>query len=87
MKHGLKGVTDATAFCKSMKKGGPAPMIRSMKSYNVGGVTGMQSPEMVSTESDFDCWPGKPGCAQSKRAKRKRARVTKRRINQNRSRW
>lgn len=39
MKNGLKGVTDATVFCKSMKKGGPAPMIRSMKSYNVGGIT------------------------------------------------
>ena len=31
MKNGLKGVTDATVFCKSMKKGGPAPMIQSMK--------------------------------------------------------
>jgi hypothetical protein len=37
MKNGLKGVTDATVFCKSMKKGGPAPMIRSMKSYAAGG--------------------------------------------------
>ena len=39
MKHGLKGVTDATVFCKSMQKGGPAPMIRSMKSYAAGGAT------------------------------------------------
>lgn len=39
MKNGLKGVTDATVFCKSMQKGGPAPMIRSMKSYEVGGIT------------------------------------------------
>jgi hypothetical protein len=39
MKHGLKGVTDATAFCKSMQKGGAKPMIRSMKSYAAGGAT------------------------------------------------
>lgn len=87
MKHGLKGVTDATAFCKSMQKSGSAPMIRSMKRYEVGGITGLQSPGMMSTESDSNCWPGKPGCAQSKGAKRRRARATKRRINQNRSRW
>ena len=49
MKHGLKGVTDATAFCKSMQKGGPAPMIRSMKSYDEGG----------SISSDAMCPPGK----------------------------
>ena len=84
MKNGLKGVTDATVFCKSMQKGGPAPMIRS---YEPGGITGIQSPEMMSTESDSNCWPGRPGCAQSKGAKRRRARATKRRINQNRSRW
>ena len=50
MKHGLKGVTDATVFCKSMQKGGPAPMIRSMKSYEVGGMTdtaGEECYEMV----------------------------------------
>lgn len=41
MKNGLKGVTDATVFCKSMKKGGPAPMIRSMKSYAEGGMAEM----------------------------------------------
>lgn len=45
MKHGLKGVTDATVFCKSMQKGGPAPMIRSMKSYEVGGITDTASSE------------------------------------------
>ena len=39
MKNGLKGVTDAMVFCKSMQKGGPKPMIRSMKSYEVGGAT------------------------------------------------
>ena len=39
MKNGLKGVTDATVFCKSMQKGGAKPMIRSMKSYEVGGAT------------------------------------------------
>lgn len=39
MKNGLKGVTDATVFCKSMKKGGSAPIIKSMKSYEVGGAT------------------------------------------------
>ena len=43
MKHGLKGVTDATVFCKSMQKGGPAPMIRSMKSYEVGGAADAMS--------------------------------------------
>ena len=44
MKNGLKGVTDATVFCKSMKKGGPAPMIQSMKKYNEGGMTEMSGP-------------------------------------------
>jgi hypothetical protein len=39
MKNGLKGVTDATVFCKSMQKGGSASMIKSMKSYEVGGAT------------------------------------------------
>jgi hypothetical protein len=39
MKNGLKGVTDATVFCKSMQKNSPKPMIRSMKSYEVGGAT------------------------------------------------
>ena len=41
MKNGLKGVTDATVFCKSMQKRGAKPMIRSMKSYAEGGMTGM----------------------------------------------
>lgn len=53
MKNGLKGVTDATVFCKSMKKGGEKnQMIRSMKSYELGGVTGLQSPDAVSEESN-----------------------------------
>ena len=46
MKNGLKGVTDATVFCKSMKKGGPAPMIQPMSKYMAGGATG----EMECTE-------------------------------------
>jgi hypothetical protein len=52
MKHGLKGVTDATPLCKSMKKGGPAPMIRSMKSYAMGG----------SADAECASKPKKPGC-------------------------
>ena len=84
MKNGLKGVTDATVFCKSMKKGGPAPMIRSMKSYEVGGVTGLQSPNAAAAETE--CTAG-PGCPYGRRAKNRRARSTKRRINQNRSRF
>ena len=50
MKQGLKGVTDATVFCKSMQKGGAKPMIRSMKSYAEGG------------SADAMCPPGKKGC-------------------------
>lgn len=53
MKHGLKGVTDATTFCKSMQKGGAKPMIRSMKSYDEGGST---------SSVDAMCPPGKKGC-------------------------
>lgn len=37
---GLRGATDAMAYCKSMQKGGPKPMIRSMKSYEMGGQSG-----------------------------------------------
>lgn len=38
MKNGLKGVTDAMVFCKSMKSGGEKnQMMRSMKSYAEGG--------------------------------------------------
>jgi hypothetical protein len=55
MKNGLKGVTDATVFCKSMKKGGTSPMIRSMKSYEVGGVTGL---DMPSSDTGAN-WPPK----------------------------
>ena len=61
MKHGLKGVTDATAFCKSMQKGGPAPMIRSMKSYDEGG----------SISSDAMCPPGKKGCRRKSKSRSK----------------
>ena len=43
MKNGLKGVTDATVFCKSMQKGGSKSMIRDMNSYEVGGVTGLSA--------------------------------------------
>jgi len=52
MKNGLKGVTDAMVFCKSMQKGGPAPMIKSMKNYSEGGMT------------DAECqgWPPRKGC-------------------------
>jgi hypothetical protein len=52
MKHGLKGVTDATVFCKSMQKGGAKPMIRSMKSYEVGGTTGMSGMSEMSGPGD-----------------------------------
>lgn len=44
MKNGLKGVTDATVFCKSMQKGGAKPMIRSMKSYAEGGMAETSRP-------------------------------------------
>jgi len=50
MKNGLKGVTDATVFCKSMQKGGPKSMIRSMKSYEVGGVTGLAATGSESSD-------------------------------------
>jgi hypothetical protein len=59
MKNGLKGVTDATAFCKTMQKGGPAPMIRSMKSYAMGG----------SADAECASKPKKPGCRKSFRSK------------------
>ena len=51
MKNGLKGVTDATVFCKSMKKGGPKPMIRDMKSFEIGGATGLQASGAASSDS------------------------------------
>ena len=62
MKNGLKGVTDATVFCKSMQKGGPLPMIRSMKSYEVGGVT---------DECSGAGGPKKPRCRQTFKGKGK----------------
>ena len=51
MKNGLKGVTDATVFCKSMKKGGAASMIQPMKKYAAGGMT-----------DECAGKPKKPGC-------------------------
>jgi hypothetical protein len=64
MKNGLKGITDATVFCKSMQKGGPAPMIRSMKSYEVGGMTDTASGECYEMVQEG---PGRP-----KRRKKKK---------------
>ena len=60
MKNGLKGVTDAMVFCKSMKKGGPKPMIRDMKSFEVGGMTGtmgLQTANTTNTESSDSAKP------------------------------
>jgi hypothetical protein len=54
MKNGLKGVTDAMVFCKSMQKGGPAPMIKSMKNYSEGGMT--------SDDAKCQGWPPRKGC-------------------------
>ncbi len=54
MKNGLKGVTDAMVFCKSMQKGGPAPMIKSMKKYSEGGMT--------SADSECSGWPPGKKC-------------------------
>jgi hypothetical protein len=72
MKNGLKGVTDATVFCKSMKKGGEKnQMIRSMKSYELGGVTGLQSPNTASAESDCSGGPGKGRCRKKFKSKGK----------------
>ena len=51
MKNGLKGVTDATVFCKSMQKGGPKAMIQPMKSYAVGGQTDTMGLQAATTES------------------------------------
>ena len=58
MKNGLKGVTDATVFCKSMQKNSPKPMIRSMKSYAQGGMT----------DSECAGKPKKPGCKKTFRS-------------------
>jgi len=72
MKNGLKGVTDATVFCKSMKKGNEKnQMIRSMKSYEVGGVTGLSSPATMSAESDCSSGPGKGRCKKKFKSKGK----------------
>lgn len=58
MKNGLKGVTDAMVFCKSMKKGNEKnQMIRSMKSYEVGGMTGTMGLQTANTESSDSAKP------------------------------
>jgi hypothetical protein len=63
---GLSGVTDATAFCKSMyAKGGSAgknQLVRMAKSYEMGGMTGssMMTPQEM-------CGPGDGGCHKSRR--------------------
>lgn len=62
MKNGLKGVTDATVFCKSMQKGSAKPMIRSMKSYDEGGST-----------TEAMCPPGKKGCHSRSKSRSKGA--------------
>jgi hypothetical protein len=51
MKNGLKGVTDAMVFCKSMKKGGPKAMIQPMSKYMAGGTAGLQVAETESADS------------------------------------
>ena len=51
MKNGLKGVTDATVFCKSMKKGGPKAMIQLMSKYMAGGTAGLQVADSQSADS------------------------------------
>ena len=80
MKHGLKGVTDATVFCKSMQKGGPAAIIQPMSKYMVGGVTGLQSPNEASAESQCTGGPGDgPGCRGSKGKVRQGKYLKKRR--------
>lgn len=72
MKNGLKGVTDATVFCKSMKKGNEKnQMMRSMKSYELGGVTGLSSPNAASSESNCSGGPGKGGCKKKFKSKGK----------------
>lgn len=81
MKNGLKGVTDATVFCKSMKKGGPAPMIRSMKSYKVGGMTDTASGECYEMVQEGPGGPRRrkkkkcPGNKQSVRSYNRSRRV------------
>jgi hypothetical protein len=72
MKNGLKGITDATVFCKSMKKGNEKnQMIRSMKSYMTGGATSLSSPNTATSESDCSGGPGKGGCRKKFKSKGK----------------
>jgi hypothetical protein len=63
--QGLKGVTDATQYCKSMNdKNSKNQIIRSMKSYEFGGTTGMM---LNNTASEGMCGPGDGGCHRSRR--------------------
>ena len=71
MKNGLKGVTDAMVFCKSMQKCGPAPMIKSMKKYEEGGMTSMDS------SYDANCQGG-PGDGCHRRNRKAVSRSTRR---------
>jgi hypothetical protein len=67
---GLKGVTDAMAYCKSMyAKGGSAgksQIIRSMKSFEMGGTPGVTMDSKCSPDDGGRCHKG------SKKANRSR---------------
>jgi hypothetical protein len=56
--QGLKGATDAMHYCKSMQKGGPKPIIRSMKSFDVGGTTGMNLDSNCTSDDGGGCHKG-----------------------------
>jgi hypothetical protein len=70
---GLKGVTDAMAFCKSMyAKGGTAgksQIIRSMKSYDMGGATGAKLDSNCTSDDGGGCHKG------NKKANRQRLKT------------
>jgi hypothetical protein len=52
-----------------------------MKSYEVGGVTGLQSPNAASAESQCTGGPGDPpGCRGSKRKVRQKKYIKRRRV-------
>jgi hypothetical protein len=59
---GLKGVTDATMFCKSMYgKGGSAgksQIIRSMKSFDLGGTSGVTLDSNCTSDDGGGCHKG-----------------------------
>jgi hypothetical protein len=69
---GLRGATDAMAYCKSMYgKGGAAgkhQLVRMAKSYEMGGMTGssMMAPEEMCGPLDDPCHKG------NKKANRRR---------------